>query len=43
MIFSHTQLKGKNKFMISLLDAVEMEGMHLVAPLEKNLREIGQS
>lgn len=42
MIYSHTQLKAKNKFMISLLDAVEKEGMHLVAPLEEKLREIGQ-
>lgn len=41
MIYSHTQLKAKNKFMISLLNAVEKEGMHLVAPLEENLREIG--
>ncbi|GMT07393.1 hypothetical protein PENTCL1PPCAC_29567 [Pristionchus entomophagus] len=41
LIYSHTQLAAKNKFMISLLNAVEKEGMHLVAPLEENLREIG--
>ncbi|GMR60829.1 hypothetical protein PMAYCL1PPCAC_31024 [Pristionchus mayeri] len=41
MIYSHTQLKAKNKFMISLLDAVEKEGMHLVSPLEEKLRAIG--
>ncbi|KIH68854.1 Carbamoyl-phosphate synthase L chain, ATP binding domain protein [Ancylostoma duodenale] len=47
MIYSHTQLKGKNKFMLALLEAVEKRGMHLVffilfvTPLMDNLREIG--
>ncbi|GMT36213.1 hypothetical protein PFISCL1PPCAC_27510 [Pristionchus fissidentatus] len=41
LIYSHTQLKAKNKFMLSLLDAVQKKGMHLVAPLEKRLRDIG--
>nr|CDJ93686.1 CRE-POD-2 protein [Haemonchus contortus] len=41
MIYSHTQLKGKNKLMSALLSAIEKRGMHLVTPLVNNLREIG--
>ncbi|KAK6015814.1 hypothetical protein OSTOST_18712 [Ostertagia ostertagi] len=41
MIYSHTQLKGKNKLMLALLKAIEKRGMHLVTPLINNLREIG--
>ncbi|WKY14248.1 hypothetical protein Q1695_000077 [Nippostrongylus brasiliensis] len=41
MIYSHTQLKGKNQLMMALLKAIEERGMHLVAPLVDNLREIG--
>ncbi|KAK6034257.1 hypothetical protein COOONC_28231 [Cooperia oncophora] len=41
MIYSHTQLKGKNKLMLALLKEVEKRGMHLVTPIANNLREIG--
>ncbi|VDM54064.1 unnamed protein product [Angiostrongylus costaricensis] len=41
MIYSHTQLKGKNKLMLALFKAIEKRGAHLVAPLIENLREIG--
>ncbi|PAV62751.1 hypothetical protein WR25_22977 [Diploscapter pachys] len=41
LIYSHTQLKGKNKFMKEILTAVARRGMHLVGPLEENLREVG--
>uniref|UniRef100_A0A0K0D5M8 ACC_central domain-containing protein n=1 Tax=Angiostrongylus cantonensis TaxID=6313 RepID=A0A0K0D5M8_ANGCA len=41
MIYSHTQLKGKNKLMLALFKAIEQRGAHLVAPLIENLREIG--
>ncbi|KAJ1348739.1 hypothetical protein KIN20_004112 [Parelaphostrongylus tenuis] len=41
MIYSHTQLKGKNKLMLALFKAIEKRGTHLVAPLVDNLREIG--
>ncbi|CAJ0566604.1 unnamed protein product, partial [Mesorhabditis spiculigera] len=41
IIYSHTQIKKKNIFMQALLNAVELRGMHLVAPLAENLREIG--
>lgn len=41
MIYSHTQLKGKNKLMTTLLREIEKKGMYLVTPLAENLREIG--
>ncbi|VDK62484.1 unnamed protein product, partial [Cylicostephanus goldi] len=41
MIYSHTQLKGKNKFMLALMEGIEKRGMHLVTPLADNLRDIG--
>ncbi|KJH43391.1 Carbamoyl-phosphate synthase L chain, ATP binding domain protein [Dictyocaulus viviparus] len=41
MIYSHTQLKGKNKLMLALFKAIEERGTHLVVPLAENLREIG--
>lgn len=42
MIYSHTQLKGKNKLMMALLKAIEDRGMHLVGvSLEIILCELG--